>query len=35
MRYLKIGALAFTSLVVGAALFPIVADRLGQPAIQK
>src|ERR1017187_5125120 len=32
MRYLKIGALAFTSLVVGAALFLIVADRLGQPA---
>src|ERR1035441_946852 len=32
MRYLKIGVLAFISLVVGAALFLIVADRLCQPA---
>jgi penicillin amidase/acyl-homoserine-lactone acylase len=32
MRYLKIGVLAFISLVVGVALFLIVSDRLGQPA---
>ena len=32
MRYLKIGALALIVLLVGAASFLIVADRLGQPA---
>jgi penicillin amidase/acyl-homoserine-lactone acylase len=31
MRYLKIGALALTALLLGTALFLIVADRLGQP----
>jgi penicillin amidase/acyl-homoserine-lactone acylase len=32
MRYLKIGALALTALLLGTALFLIAADRLGQPA---
>jgi len=32
MRYVKIGVLALSSLVVGAALFLILADRLEQPA---